>query len=95
MAQDGSGYLVTPGENDGTADAYAKGDAWVLRYMQGQLDDSSVYRSTSANLDAFVNAQATRSSDVVFWYAGHFDHRSDGRADSGHIVGPTLTPVGW
>lgn len=95
LAADGSGYQITPGD-DGTADTYGKGDAWVVRYAQNQLDDNYYWTGTSANISAFMNQQATVGQDNVFWYAAHYKHSHDGTGlDRGVIIGPTLTPVGW
>lgn len=91
----GAGYLVSPGPNDGTADAYGRGDAWSLMYRQYQTDDSRVRTSTQANLDAFVTGDTLVNTDVVFWYAGHFIHDTGDSEHAPHIVGPILKPINW
>jgi len=89
----GLGYQVTPGLQDGTADAYGKGDIWVLKYMSGQIDDSNVYTGTSANLNAFLTGQSTANTDVVLWYGVHYPHvfNGPGILDRDATLGPTLT----
>lgn len=82
------GYELTPGANDGSADAYAKADVWLLRYHWWELDDFTARRSTAAELGAFVNGEDL--TDVVLWYGAHFSHTEDA-GDS--AVGPTLRPV--
>lgn len=93
-----SGELVTiqPGANDGIADAYAKGDAWFLRYRSTELDDgrNSTGSNTDANLDAFVNGESINEQDVVMWYSGHFYHVFGG-GESGHLVGPDIIVNRW
>ncbi len=85
-------FEIIPGEHDGTANTYGKGDAWILRYRSGQLDDSRVYQGTSNNLNAFVTGEDVRGADVVFWYGGHFTHEVNDHS-AVHVVGPTIRPV--
>ena len=93
-----SGELVTiqPGANDGVADTYARGDAWVLRYRSTELDDgqNSTGSNTEANLDQFVNGESINEQDVVMWYAGHFYHVY-AAGESGHLVGPDIIVNRW
>jgi Cu2+-containing amine oxidase len=93
----GLSYEIVPGPNDGTADAYGRGDVWVLRFRQNEIDDGidmTTGPRTAAELDRFVNREVVERQDVVVWYAGHFlhDHEDpahEGAADCGE-VGPTL-----
>jgi hypothetical protein len=92
----GSGYEVVPGEYDGTADSFARGDAWILKTQRGELDDSRVYTGAANNISAYVNGQSVLDTDVVFWYGAHFTHSHEGsHMNDNHIVGPTLRPVNW
>ncbi len=90
-----TGYLVTPGADDGTADAYGKGDVWVLRAKAAEIEDSRVYTGTSANLDAFVNSESVTDQDLVLWYGGHFIHDQEQETSPRHThtVGPRLSPI--
>jgi hypothetical protein len=87
---------ILPGQQDGIADAYARGDAWFLRYRSTELDDghNSTGSNTPADLDQFVNGESLDGQDVVMWYAGHFTHIYDG-APGGHLVGPDIVVVRW
>jgi hypothetical protein len=91
----GSGYLITPGANDESADAYARGDVWALRYNSYQLDDSSVYRGTAINIDAFLTGQSVTDQDLVVWYGAGFLHTHEESRESLDLRGPTLTPINW
>lgn len=94
----GEGYQILPGPNDGIADAYARGDVWILRYRSSELDDghNSTGSNTEADLDKFRSpAEYIYGRDVVIWYAAHFDHYASESSGHGHIVGPDLRPVGW
>ena len=85
------GYVIEPGDNSEPANSFGKGDAWILRYHDGEMDDSQDYVGLTANLGDFVNGEKVENSDVVFWYAEHFMH--DHMSDSGsHVIGPTLRP---
>ncbi len=92
-AETGEGYELIPGANDGVADAYAKGDVWVLRYRGTELDDAPAPADTSADLDRFLNGESVYRQDVVVWYGAHFTH--DISHNMGEIVGPQLVPVNW
>src|SRR6185437_9434373 len=91
----GSGYVIIPGDRDGTAqdDAFGEGDFWVLLAKQGELDDSQDYIGAQANLNDFVQGNNVYDQDVVIWYGGHFLHDMDHEGqDAVHILGPTLKP---
>jgi hypothetical protein len=91
------GYLLMPGANDGTRDAYGVGDAWIVRYRgSSEYDDGQGFTTdpalSRANIDRFVNGEVVEDRDVVMWYAAHFRH-SPGHG--GAYVGPDLKPVNW
>lgn len=92
----GESYLILPGAEDGVADAYARGDVWLLRYRGTELDDghNSTTSATEADLDQFVNGESLDEEDVVMWYAAHFYHVESGGAH-GHYVGPDLVVTKW
>jgi len=100
----GEGYAIIPGAHDGTADSYGRGDVWLLLAKSSggtptELDDG-VNITTGANtfimMDNFVGPEAlTATSDVVFWYGGHFDHDVNNDDEDAHIVGPDLVPINW
>ncbi len=96
----GAAYVLTPGANDGEADAYGVGDFWALRYRSNQIDDHAVATGTKAKIDSFVNGESLVGTNVVVWYAGHFSHEPEPDHDhlaggGSHIVGPTLRPDRW
>jgi len=92
-------YRIVPGEADGEADTYARGDMWILRFNASQLDDghNSTGSNTEADLDQFVNGEAVDNHDIVFWYRAGFVHvESESASPHGsaiHVVGPRLVPV--
>jgi hypothetical protein len=103
----GDAYTLIPGENDGVADAFARGDVWILR-SHGERDeiDDGISAAPSqagqrqpnapAEIGRFINAESTHNQNVVIWYAAHFTH--DVHAENGeigHYVGPDLKPVQW
>jgi Cu2+-containing amine oxidase len=94
-AETDDAYTLIPGADDGVADAFGRGDVWILRFHDGQIDDG-VPRLTlpaEAQLDRFVNGEDVHRQDVVIWYAAHFTH--DVEEEVGHYVGPVLRPTQW
>jgi hypothetical protein len=101
----GDAYMLIPGANDGVADAFGRGDVWILRHHDEELDDgiSAAPSQTGpsqpnapADIGRFINAESTENQDIAIWYAAHFTH--DVHEEAGgidHIVGPTLQPVRW
>ena len=98
----GDAYTLIPGENDGVADAFGRGDVWILQFHDGEIDDGVSAAPSQAgpsqpdapaDIGRFINAESTFNQDVVIWYAAHFTH--DVHEEIGHIVGPTLQPVQW
>ncbi len=79
---DNRSYLLIPGKNDGIADAYGRGDMWVLKYKSGatnllaEIDDgnNNTGGSTEANLDQFVNGESILDQDIVIWYHATVNH---------------------
>ena len=97
--QSGEAYSIVPGPFDGTADSYAKGDVWLLLAKSGtELDDGvncTQCGSTAVQLDRFVEPEPlSAASNVVVWYAGHFDHDVNAPVEH-NLLGPDLVPVGW
>lgn len=93
----GAGYTIVPGEEDGIADAYGRGDTWILRYRATEIDDGHWWTTgtTEANLDKYVNGEVVEGGDIVFWYAAHFTHHQGADERHGHRLGPDLTPHNW
>jgi hypothetical protein len=95
----GATYSVIPGDGDGIADTYGRGDVWILRFNSAQLDDghNSTGSQTEADLDQFVNGEAVDNHDIVMWYRASFLHvESESvspHASAIHVVGPTLKMV--
>jgi hypothetical protein len=92
-SQTGDAYDLIPGANDGVADDFGRGDVWILRYNENEIDDGVVAIGPpyEADIDRFVNGEEVRNQDVVVWYGAHFTH--DVHEDVGHVVGPVLRPV--
>jgi hypothetical protein len=74
-------YLLYPGENDGNADKYRKGDIWFLHWHDGtdpvsvEIDDGhSFFDATSADLDQFLTGEPLKKEDIVVWYHASFLH---------------------
>jgi hypothetical protein len=86
---DGKGYVLVPGDNDGTADEFGVGDLWVLRRRSGEMNDGP--GSDRARIGRFVNGQRVDGQSLVVWYAGHFEHAPGTHRD--HHVGPQLNPI--
>ena len=99
----GDCYDIIPGSHDGngSGDAWAKGDVWVVRYHYDELEDgvSCVYCSgTTATIqdNVFLTGENVKLSDVVIWYRSSFDHDAGHTHDEEHqeIVGPDIKPIG-
>lgn len=97
-------YNLIPGADDGVADTFGRGDVWILRFNEGQIDDGisaapSQAGASQANAPAaigrFVNGESVFNQDVVVWYAAHFTHEVGEEEEHGHYVGPTLRPAQW
>ena len=99
-------YMLIPGANDGVADAFGRGDVWILRHYDEELDDgisaapsqqpNGSQPNAPAEIGRFINPESTENQDIAIWYAAHFTH--DVHEEAGgidHIVGPTLQPVRW
>jgi hypothetical protein len=102
--QTGDAYELIPGEDDGTADTFGRGDVWILRFHEGEIDDgisaapSQAGQSqfnAPAQIDRFVNGEDVSNQDVVVWYAAHFVHDVGEAEEHSHYVGPVLRPVNW
>ncbi len=102
----GDAYTLIPGANDGVADAFGRGDVWILRsYDREEIDDGisaapsqaeEPQPNAPAEIGRFINAESTFNQDVVIWYAAHFTHDVHvENGEIGHYVGPTLQPVQW
>ena len=86
---DGRGYMLVPGDSDGTADEFGVGDLWVLRRRSGQIDDGD--GPDRARIGRFINGERVDGHPLVLWYAGHFKHEEGSNQD--HFVGPNLNPI--
>jgi hypothetical protein len=93
-------------EDDGVADTFGRGDVWILRFNEGQVDDGisaapsqagASQANAPADINRFANGESISNQDVVVWYAAHFTHdvHEDEEEEVGHIVGPVLLPVNW
>jgi hypothetical protein len=95
----GESCTLSPGPDDGQADAFGVGDLWALRRRTGEVDDGQAFTTdpskARAHIDRFVNHESIHGTDVVLWYAGHFAHDIHHTDEVGHIVGPTITLGDW
>jgi hypothetical protein len=98
----GDAYMLIPGPDDGVADAFARGDVWILRHHDWEIDDGisaapseagQSQPNAPAEIGRFVNGESTYNQDIAIWYHAHFTH--DVHEEIGHIVGPTLQAVQW
>jgi hypothetical protein len=98
----GDAYMLIPGPDDGVADAFGRGDVWILRHYDSEIDDGisaapseagQSQPNAPAEIGRFVDGESTYNQDVAIWYAAHFTH--DVHAGIGHVVGPTLQAVQW
>ncbi|MGI8909647.1 MAG: hypothetical protein ACR2JR_03710, partial [Rubrobacteraceae bacterium] len=96
-SQTDDAYALIPGLNDGVADAFARGDVWILRFNEGEIDDGAIADGPpfEADIDRFVNGEDVHNQDVVVWYSAHFTHDVNEEGETGHYVGPTLRPAQW
>jgi len=95
-------YLLIPGPDDGVADPFSRGDVWILRHYDWEIDDGisaapsqagQSQPNAPADIGRFIDGESTFNQDIVIWYAAHFTH--DVHEENGHIVGPTLQAVQW
>jgi len=98
--RDGRDYSITPGPNDGTADAFGAGDVWILRYASDEIDDGQGFTTdpalARAGLDRLVAGRPVQSQDLVLWYGVHVGHGPDEGTDAGIVrVGPDLVAGHW
>jgi hypothetical protein len=95
--QTNDAYNLIPGPEDGTADAFGRGDVWILRFHEGEIDDGAVAVGPpfAADIDRFVNGEDVSNQDVVLWYAAHFTHEVGEEDEHSHSVGPILRPTQW
>lgn len=86
------GFTITPGPYDEKSNAFGMGDAWILKYTAGEIDDRKFPDPKAIMIDSFLNQEPLNSrTDLVFWYGGHILHSENGR-ETPHTVGPTLKP---
>jgi len=97
----GDAYMLIPGPDDGVADTFGRGDVWILRQYDGEIDDGisaapsqagQPQWNAPAEIGRFIDPESTYNQDIVIWYAAHFTHAVQAE---GHIVGPTLQPDQW
>jgi Cu2+-containing amine oxidase len=106
----GKGYELIPGHHDTPAQSmpdwsndtdypeFPGADLWVLRNHEDEPDDHVVAPGPpeQVDLDQFLDGESVYMQDIVVWYGGHVSHDFDADAPGtfGHIVGPTLRPIG-
>jgi hypothetical protein len=102
--QTGDAYDLIPGADDGVAGDFGRGDVWILRFREGEIDDGisaapsqagEPQPNAPARIGRFVNGEDVSNQDVVVWYAAHFTHDVGEEEEHGHYVGPILRPVQW
>ena len=102
--QTGDAYDLIPGADDGVAGDFGRGDVWILRFRETEIDDGisaapsqagESQPNAPARIGRFVNGEDVSNQDVVVWYAAHFTHDVGEEEEHGHYVGPTLRPINW
>jgi hypothetical protein len=100
--QTGDAYDLIPGADDGVAGDFGRGDVWILRFRETEIDDGisaapsqagESQLNAPARIGRFVNGEDVSNQDVVVWYAAHFTHDVGEEEEHGHYVGPILRPV--
>ncbi len=86
------GYMIIPGPNDTTADAFATGDLWVLRYHGAEDQHGRQGSATDDGMAPLLNWEPTDGQDLVLWYCAHLNHEAADGAAEVHSVGPNLMP---
>lgn len=90
------GYHIVPGLNDGTADAFAPRDLFVMHYYSAEDKHGQQGNASDDGLATYMNGEAIEHSDVVLWYCAHLAHHVEGdHGDEWHSCGPTLIPFRW
>jgi subtilisin-like proprotein convertase family protein len=91
----GNGYLIQPGEHDGSAtgDAYAKWDLAALALNPSQIDDENT--DTSVRLSPWFNDETLGATKrLVTWYRASYDHDDPGGSgEACELAGPKLVPL--
>ena len=88
------GFRLVPGQEAAlTADTFAVGDVWLLKYKSNEIDDTGQSGPACAiKFNNYLNGEAL-STDLVFWYRTGAYHEA-GDLDDCHTVGPTFYPFG-
>jgi subtilisin-like proprotein convertase family protein len=93
--QTGDGYMIQPGDFDGSAsgDTYGKWDVTALALNSGQIDDPN--SDTSINVAPWVNGESLGTSKrLVTWYHATYTHDDPGGGgEPCELVGPKLVPT--
>jgi subtilisin-like proprotein convertase family protein len=93
--QTGNGYVIQPGELDGSAmgDAYGKWDLAALALNTNQIDDQNA--DTSVNVTPWLNGEALGTTKrLVTWYrAGYYHDDPGGAGEACELAGPKLVPL--
>jgi subtilisin-like proprotein convertase family protein len=93
--QTGNGYLIEPGELDGSAsgDSYGKFDLAALALNANQINDAN--SDTSVGIASWVNGETLGGSKrLVTWYrAGYYHDDPGGSGEACELAGPKLVPL--
>jgi hypothetical protein len=81
----GEGVVIEPGPQDGNVNKYGRGDLWLLLNKAAEIDD--VNGSSAINIAPYVNGETIARSDLVVWYAAHWNHDHND-TNSKHHGGP-------
>ncbi|HYP28009.1 MAG TPA: hypothetical protein VE262_14940 [Blastocatellia bacterium] len=82
----GEGVVIEPGHHDGNVNKYGRGDLWFLLNKSNEIDDVAGGGS-AINIGSYVNNETISRSDLVVWYAGHWNHDHND-TNSKHHGGP-------
>lgn len=92
--QERRGYHILPGPHDGTADEFANGDVWIMRYRREEDRNGMQGDARDDALAPYIDGEDVDGQDVVIWYCGHLLHRAEGDRGEWHGIGPELVPFG-
>jgi hypothetical protein len=88
------GYEIVSAPENGTADAWAAADLWVLKFHPEEIDDGGARQGpqgSAVQLDRYLDGESLDGANLVLWV--HAMDRHEG-SDRCRFVGPTLRPVG-
>jgi Cu2+-containing amine oxidase len=90
----GRGYMFQDSIADGSADAWADADHWVLLYHPNEQDDGGATSGPmrdAVHISRYLNGENVDGQDVVIWYHAGHQHATPLTCVG---VGPRVVPFG-